>query len=186
MACPGRLLDHYQAGDINLDFVEVLVLDEADHMFDMGFIPDIRRIIRVLPKNRQNLFFSATMPWDIRTLADGVLEDPIIIEVDAHAPASTVSHYLYPVTEALRKSLLEAMLKAHPPERVLIFARTKQRASTLADSLKRDGHRVTALQGNMTQVKRQQAIDGFRKGKYSVLVATDIAARGIDISDVSR
>jgi len=186
VACPGRLLDHYECGDIDLAGLEVLVLDEADHMFDMGFLPDIRRIIKKLPAKRQNLFFSATMPSYIRDLADQVLVDPITVQVDARAPAETVSHALFPCTDRLRRPLLEKMLQSHASGRVLIFTRTKHRARSLATVLQKKGHRVSALQGNMPQTKRQRAIDGFRNGKYDILVATDIAARGIDISNVTH
>ena len=186
VACPGRLLDHHQNGDIDLSRIEVLVLDEADHMFDMGFLPDIRRIISLLPEQRQNLFFSATMPTYIRDLADSVLVDPVTVQVDARAPAETVSHALYPVTDRLRRPLLEKMLESHASGRVLIFTRTKHRARNLATILEKQKHNVACLQGNMPQSKRQQAIDGFRQGKYDILVATDIAARGIDISNVTH
>jgi len=186
IACPGRLLDHYQCGDIDLSHIEVLVLDEADHMFDMGFLPDIKRIISKLPEKRQNLFFSATMPNYIRTLADQVLTDPITVQVDARAPAETVSHALFPCTDRLRRPLLEKMLESHASGRVLIFTRTKYRARNLATILEKQGHSVACLQGNMPQSKRQKAIDGFRQGKYDILVATDIAARGIDISNVTH
>ncbi len=186
VACPGRLLDHYGNGDIDLSRIEVLVLDEADHMFDMGFLPDIKRIISLLPKERQNLFFSATMPTYIRDLADQVLVDPVTVQVDARAPAETVSHALFPCTDRLRQPLLQKMLKSHASGRVLIFTRTKHRARNLATILGKKGHNVACLQGNMPQTKRQQAIDGFRKGKYDILVATDIAARGIDISNVTH
>ncbi|MBU1071730.1 DEAD/DEAH box helicase, partial [bacterium] len=184
--CPGRVLDLLQQKVLRLDQVETLVLDEADHMFDMGFLPDIRRIIAKLPEKRQNLFFSATMPSYIRTLADQVLKDPITVQVDARAPAETVSHALYPVTDSLRRPLLQKMLKSHASGRVLIFTRTKHRARSLATVLEKQGHRVSALQGNMPQNKRQRAIDGFRNGRYDILVATDIAARGIDITDVTH
>ncbi len=186
VACPGRLLDHFQCGDIDLSHIEMLVLDEADHMFDMGFLPDIKRILAKLPEKRQNLFFSATMPSYIRDLADRVLVDPVTVQVDARAPAETVSHALYPVTDRLRRPLLQKMLQSHATGRVLIFTRTKHRARSLATVLEKQGHRVSALQGNMPQNKRQRAIDGFRTGRYDILVATDIAARGIDISNVTH
>ncbi len=186
VACPGRLLDHYGAGDIDLSTVEILVLDEADHMCDMGFLPDIRRILKALPQDRQTLFFSATMPPEIRQLADSILHDPVTVQIGETAPVETVSHALYPVTETLKRPLLMAMLERHATGRVLIFTRTKHRARSLASMLEKKKMKVTALQGNMAQNKRQQAINGFKKGKYDILVATDIAARGIDISDVSH
>ena len=186
VACPGRLLDHVDAGALNLSHVEVLVLDEADRMCDMGFLPDIRRIIRQVPEKRQTLFFSATMPKDIRVLADRILNNPETVQIGTIAPAETVSHALYPVPEDRRKELLVAMLKRTATGRVLIFTRTKHRARSLAVYMKKQGHRAAALQGNMSQNQRQQAINGFRNGKIDVLVATDIAARGIDVSQISH
>jgi len=186
VACPGRLLDHVDAGAIDLSHVEVLVLDEADRMCDMGFLPDIRRIIRQVPEKRQTLFFSATMPRDIRVLADKILGNPATVQIGANTPASTVSHALYPVPEQRRKDLLLAMLRRTSTARVLIFTRTKHRARGLAAYMKKHGHRAAALQGDMSQNQRQQAITGFRKGKIDVLVATDIAARGIDVSEISH
>lgn len=186
VACPGRLLDHVDAGGIDLSHVEVLVLDEADRMCDMGFLPDIRRIIRQVPEKRQTLFFSATMPKDIRALADRILNDPETVQIGTIAPAQTVSHALYPVPEDRRKELLIAMLRRTSTGRVLIFTRTKHRARSLAVYMKKQGYRAAALQGNMSQNQRQQAINGFRKGKIDMLVATDIAARGIDVSQISH
>ena len=186
VACPGRLLDHVDEGDLNLSDVEILVLDEADRMCDMGFLPDIKRIIRQVPEKRQTLFFSATMPRDIRALADRILEQPETIQVGASAPAQTVSHALYPVPEDQRKELLASLLKRTSTGRVLVFTRTKHRARNLASFLYKRGHRVSALQGNMTQNQRQRAIDGFRKGRFDMLVATDIAARGIDVTGISH
>ena len=186
VACPGRLLDIVGDKDIDLSHVEVLVLDEADRMFDMGFLPDIRRIIKLLPVERQNLFFSATMPKDIRDLTDSVLRDPITVQVDHSAPAKTVSHALYPVPDGLKKNLLFSMLNQTRTGRVLIFTRTKRRARFLARDLEKEGYNVEALQGNMSQNRRQSAINGFREGKYDILVATDIAARGIDVAEISH
>jgi ATP-dependent RNA helicase RhlE len=186
VACPGRLLDHVYAGALDLSHVEVLVLDEADRMCDMGFLPDIRRIIKLVPEKRQTLFFSATMPPDIRALADKILTDPESVQIGTIAPAGTVSHALYPVPETRRKELLVAMLRRTKTGRVLVFTRTKHRADNLAVYMKKQGYRVAALQGNMTQNQRQQAINGFRSGKTDMLVATDIAARGIDVSKISH
>jgi ATP-dependent RNA helicase RhlE len=180
------LLDHVDAGGIDVTNVEVLVLDEADRMCDMGFLPDIRRVIRAVPVARQTLFFSATMPKDIRALADRILANPETIQVDANAPARTVSHAIYPVPDDRRKDLLGAILRRTPAGRVLVFTRTKHRARSLAAYVKKLGHRAAALQGNMSQNQRQQAIDGFRAGKFDVLVATDVAARGIDVSAISH
>lgn len=186
VACPGRLLDLHSEGAIDFSQIEVLVLDEADRMFDMGFLPDIRRIIRLLPAQRQNLFFSATMPDDIRVLADEILREPRTVQVDMIAPAKTVSHALYPVTEGLKTRLLLAMLDQMKTERVLIFTRTKRRARNLALTLEGRRYRVIALQGNMSQPQRMAAMEGFRKGRYDILVATDIAARGIDVAEISH
>jgi ATP-dependent RNA helicase RhlE len=186
VACPGRLLD--LAGDraIDLSRVEVLVLDEADRMCDMGFLPDIRRILKLVPERRQTLFFSATMPDEIRELAGSILKNPVTVQIGEIAPAKTVSHALYPVSQRRKKELLLATLEQTATGRVLIFTRTKYRARNLARDLERQKYRVSALQGNMSQNQRQQAIDGFRKGKYDILVATDIASRGIDVSDISH
>ncbi|MFL7792726.1 MAG: DEAD/DEAH box helicase, partial [Anaerolineae bacterium] len=186
VACPGRLLDLHGEGHIDLSHVEVLVLDEADRMCDMGFLPDIRRILKLLPARRQTLFFSATMPKDIRQLADRILDDPATVQIGMIAPAETVSHALYPVTHHLKKELLFATLEQEATGRVLIFTRTKRRARFLARDLEKRRYRASALQGNMSQNRRQEAIDGFREGKYDILVATDIAARGIDVSDISH
>lgn len=186
VACPGRLLDLYGEGAIDLSQIEVLVLDEADRMFDMGFLPDVRRIIRLLPAQRQNLFFSATMPDDIRALADEILRDPATVQIGVSAPAKTVSHALYPVTDGLKTRLLLTMLEKLATGRVLIFTRTKRRARNLALTLADKRHRVIALQGNMSQPQRMAAMEGFRKGKYDILVATDIAARGIDVAEISH
>ncbi len=186
IACPGRLLDHLGEGNIDLSRVETLVLDEADRMCDMGFLPDIRRILTFLPAKRQTLFFSATMPEDIRSLADGILRDSLRVQIGMIAPAKTVSHALYPAPDGRKTDLLLAMLQQTPTGRVLIFTRTKHRARNLASHLEKNNYRVSALQGNMTQNRRQDAINGFRGGKYDILVATDIAARGIDVSEISH
>jgi ATP-dependent RNA helicase RhlE len=186
VACPGRLLDLIDGGDINLSNVEVLVLDEADRMCDMGFLPDIRRILQHVPSRRQTLFFSATMPEDIHVLADKILKDPVTVQIGMIAPAETVSHALYPVPDSHKARLLFHLLEKTATGRVLIFTRTKHRARNLAQDLESRNYRVAALQGNMTQNRRQEAIAGFRAGKYDVLVATDIAARGIDVSEISH
>ena len=186
IACPGRLLDHINDGGIDLSGVDVLVLDEADTMCDMGFLPDIRRILSHLPSKRQTLLFSATMPEDIRKLAVGILNDPDIVQVDPIAPVKTVSHALYPVPDSLRKKLLLAMLQQTPTGRALIFTRTKHRARNLALDLSNLKYRVSALQGNLSQNRRDEAMNGFRSGKYDILVATDIAAHGIDVPEISH
>jgi ATP-dependent RNA helicase RhlE len=186
VACPGRLLDHINQRTINLSHLEVLVLDEADRMFDMGFLPDIRRIIAHIPSKRQTLLFSATMPDDIRLLARDILRAPVTIQIDASAPASTVAHALYPVDQHLKTALLLELLRHTDTESVLVFARTKHRAKRLGQQLEKAGYRATSLQGNLSQNRRQAALDGFRDGSYQVLVATDIAARGIDVLSISH
>ncbi len=186
VACPGRLLDHIKQKTINLSRLEVLVLDEADQMFDMGFLPDIRRLLTHLPTQRQTLLFSATMPKEIRSLAKEVLRDPETVQVDLAAPAVTVSHALYPVDEARKTDLLFALLKHTDTGSVLVFTRTKHRAKRLGEKLGKVGYKAASLQGNLSQNRRQAALDGFRDGTYQILVATDIAARGIDVSQVSH
>jgi len=187
VACPGRLLDHIRRRTVDLSRLDVLVIDEADQMFDMGFFPDIRRILtHVPPKNRQTLLFSATMPKEIRHLANDVLQNPITVQIGATAPAETVSHALFPVAQHLKVALLIKLLGDTRTGSVLVFTRTKHRAKTLGEKLSKAGYRSTSLQGNLSQGRRQAALNGFRTGKYQILVATDIAARGIDVSNVSH
>ena len=186
VACPGRLLDHLRQGTIRLDHVECLVLDEADRMFDMGFLPDIRKILASLPAARQTLLFSATMPDAIRRLAHEILRDPVTLQIAHSKPAETVSHALYPVSPPQKTALLLAILGRIDRESVLIFTRTKHRAKRLARQLTQAGHQAACLQGNLSQRQRQNAMDGFRSGRYPILVATDIAARGIDVSTISH
>ncbi|MGO9612489.1 MAG: DEAD/DEAH box helicase [Dissulfurispiraceae bacterium] len=186
VACPGRLLDHMDHGMINLSRLEVLVLDEADRMFDMGFLPDIRKIIKHVPAKRQTLLFSATMPDDIRRLTREVLRTPVTVQVDPAAPATTVAHTLYPVDQHLKTALLLELLRQTDTESVLIFARTKHRAKRVGQQLEKAGYRAASLQGNLSQNRRQAALDGFRDGSYRILVATDIAARGIDVLRISH
>lgn len=186
VACPGRLLDHMERGNADLSSVDVLVLDEADHMFDMGFLPQIRRIVKAVPRDAQRLLFSATMPAEIRHLAMEVLNDPVTVEVSRTRPVDTVTHALYPVQRTRKTELLKQLLKEHDPRSALIFTRTKHGAKRLAQQLERDNHFVTSLQGNLSQRRRQEALDGFKEGRYHIMVATDIAARGIDISRVTH
>jgi ATP-dependent RNA helicase RhlE len=186
VACPGRLLDHIGQGTIDLSQVEVLVLDEADQMFDMGFLPDIRRILKHLPSRRQTLLFSATMPADIRRLAQDILHRPATVQVGNTAPPVTVSHALYPVAQHLKTPLLLELLHHTDTESVLIFTRTKHRAKRLGEQLEKAGYKAASLQGNLSQNRRQAALDGFRDGSFQILVATDIAARGIDVSQISH
>jgi ATP-dependent RNA helicase RhlE len=186
VACPGRLLDHINQGTINLSHTEVLVLDEADRMFDMGFLPDIRKIIKRVPARRQTLLFSATMPDDIRRLVAEVLHAPVVVQVDPVAPTNTVAHALYPVDQHLKTALLIELLHHVDTESVLVFTRTKHRAKRVGQQLEKAGYRTASLQGNLSQNRRQAALDGFRNGSYQILVATDIAARGIDVSSISH
>ena len=186
VACPGRLLDHINQGTIRLSSLEVLVLDEADRMFDMGFLPDIRRILKHVPTKRQTLLFSATMPDDIRRLAHDILHDPVTVQVGHTAPVNTVSHALYPVGQHLKTALLLELLRHTDTGSVLIFTRTKHRAKRVAQQLEKAGYKAASLQGNLSQNRRQAALDGFRDGSFQVLVATDIAARGIDVSSISH
>ncbi|MDE1976567.1 MAG: DEAD/DEAH box helicase [Elusimicrobia bacterium] len=186
VACPGRLLDHLNQGTADLSRVEVVVLDEADHMLDMGFLPDMRRIMARLPAGRQTLLFSATMPEDIRALSREWLRDPETVQIGELAPVTTVSHYLYPVREHLKTELLLELVKRTAGGSVLVFTRTKHRAKRLDQRLQLEGHAAASLQGNLSQNRRKQALDGFRGGKFDILVATDIASRGIDVSKISN
>jgi len=186
VACPGRLLDHIGRKTVDLSGNEVLVLDEADQMFDMGFLPDIRRILKLLPGRRQTLLFSATMPAQIRKLVKEILQDPVTVQVGHSAPAQTVRHALYPVSAHLKTLLLLKLLNRTETGPVLVFTRTKHRAKRLGEILLREGFRSASLQGNLSQGRRQAALDGFRNGTFQILVATDIAARGIDVQQVSH
>jgi len=186
VACPGRLLDHVREGNIDLSEIQVLVLDEADQMFDMGFLPDIRRIIKAVPKNRQTLLFSATMPADIHALAAEALTDPRTVQIDRVKPTETVSHGIYPVESHLKLPLLFEVLKHTDTESVLIFVAAKHRAKRIGEKLIEAGYKATSLQGNLSQGRRQEAITGFRNGTYQIMVATDVAARGIDIAGISH
>jgi ATP-dependent RNA helicase RhlE len=185
VGCPGRVLDLLQQGVLRLFQVETLVLDEADLMFDMGFLPDIHSILKALPARRQNLLFAATMPREVRRLADDLLKDPRVVELADTAPAATIDHGLYLVAEGRKRALLEHMLTRDDCESAIVFIRTKDRAQGLAEELRKSGHRAIGLQGNLSQPERDLAMQGFRSGRYDVLVATDIAARGIDVSGVS-
>jgi ATP-dependent RNA helicase RhlE len=186
VACPGRLLDHIRRSSIDLSRLEVLVLDEADQMCDMGFIPDIRRILKHLPKKRQTLLFAATMPPEIRRLAGDLLQDPATVQVGISAPVDTVSHALYPVARHLKTKLLLKLLGSTRIKSVLVFTRTKHRARMLGKKLVAAGYPSASLQGNLSQTRRQAALDGFRNGTFQILVATDIAARGIDVTRISH
>ncbi len=186
VACPGRLLDLMNQGVIDLSRLKVLVLDEADRMFDMGFLPDVKEILKRLPSQRQTMLFSATMPNDIRELAREVLRNPVTVQVGKNVPVSTVSHAIYTVEPHLKAALLMRILDRTKTQSVLIFTRTKDRATRLARQMKKAGFVAASLQGDLPQNKRQEALNGFRDGKYQILVATDIAARGIDVSRISH
>ncbi len=186
VACPGRLLDLMGQGVVSLDRIETLVLDEADHMFDMGFLPDIRRILGALPQQRQNLLFSATMPREIRGLANQILNKPHVVELNHSRPVETIEHAVYPIEDKSKLGLLERVLDDDNFVSAIVFTRTKHRAKRLARQLGNSGHRAVALQGNMSQNARERAMNGFRKREFDVLVATDIAARGIDVERVSH
>jgi ATP-dependent RNA helicase RhlE len=187
VATPGRLLDLVNQGFIDLAAVEVFVLDEADRMLDMGFIPDIRRVVAKLPAKRQSLFFSATMPTDIRRLADSILTHPVSVQVAAtSAPADNVAQSVYFVAKQQKSSLLSHLLSNTATGRVLVFTRTKHGADRVARHLYRTGVRAEAIHGEKSQNARQRALENFRSNRTSVLVATDIAARGLDIDEISH
>ncbi len=187
IATPGRLLDHLQHGYAQLNNIEVLILDEADRMLDMGFLPDIRRILEHCPKQRQTLFFSATMPKAIKTLSDQILRDPHCIAVERRAaPAAGVRQQVIPVAQLEKSKLLLNVLARDEVRSVLCFTRTKHRADRLTDFLEKRGVRAARIHGNRSQGQRQRALDAFRKGRVHVLVATDVAARGIDVDHITH
>ncbi len=187
VATPGRLLDHLQQGTCRLDAVKFLVLDEADRMLDMGFLPDVRRIVERCPRDRHTSLFSATIPPEIEGLIHWAMRHPQTIEIGARrTPAETVKHVIYPVSDSQKTDLLLELLKRVNYDSVIVFCRTKHGADRVAHLLKRNNHAVAVLHSNRTQREREQALRGFRDGRYEVLVATDIAARGLDIADVSH
>lgn len=187
IATPGRLLDHLQQRTCSLDKVQFLVLDEADRMLDMGFMPDVRRIVEKIPRNRQTSLFSATIPPQIDSLIQWAMKSPETIEIGARrSPAETVKHVIYPVAENQKTDLLLELLKRVNYDSVIVFCRTKNRADRIGHMLKKNNHAVAILHSNRTQREREQALRGFRDGKFEVLVATDIAARGLDVANVSH
>jgi len=186
IVCPGRFLDLINQGNGRLNKVEVLVLDEADRMFDMGFLPDVKRIIKALPVERQTMLFSATFPSEVEMLAASSLKNPQKIAMGISRPAHTVTHALYPVPPHLKSQLLLALLKKTDTNSVLIFARTKYRAQKVAQQIERAGHKVTSLHGDRSQGQRQSALKGFKDGTHQIMVATDIAARGLDVESISH
>ncbi|HUS80592.1 MAG TPA: DEAD/DEAH box helicase, partial [Armatimonadota bacterium] len=186
VACPGRLLDHGQRGNADLSGVEVLVLDEGDRMLDMGFLPDVRRIIKQTPRQRQTMLFSATFAPELKGLASEIMRDPGRIEMGLAAPAHTVEHRLCPVAQDRKTEMLLRLLDQTKTASVLIFTRTKHRADRVAKQIGRSGHRAAVLHSNRSQNQRQRALDGFRSGEVQLLVATDIAARGLDVERISH
>jgi ATP-dependent RNA helicase RhlE len=187
VATPGRLLDHLEQRTLHFRDVQILVLDEVDRMLDMGFLPDVRRIVEKISRERQTLLFSATLPPEIERLAAWVLRDPETVEIGARrSPAETVNHAVYPVAAEQKFDLLMALLERTNFDSVLIFCRTKQNADRVAHSLKHAQHSVAVLHSNRTQRERIEALEGFKSGKYEVMVATDIASRGLDIAGVSH
>jgi ATP-dependent RNA helicase RhlE len=186
VACPGRLLDHIQSKHAKLRDVEVLVLDEADRMLDMGFLPDIKRILKHIPTRRQTMLFSATFPKEIEHLAAQALHEPKRIAIGLERPAHTVTHTLYPVPHHLKKSLLLKLLAQTDTESVLVFTRTKHRAQRLAKQIAQKGYKVTGLHGDRSQAQRRTAMNGFREGRYQIMVATDLASRGLDVERISH
>jgi ATP-dependent RNA helicase RhlE len=187
IATPGRLLDHMGRGTCRLDRIQYLVLDEADRMLDMGFLPDVRRIVEKCPRQRHTSLFSATIPPQIETLIQWAMHRPQTIEIGVRrSVADTVKHVIYPVAEDQKSDLLREILERVHYESVIIFCRTKHRADRIATLLKRNNHAVAVLHSNRTQREREDALKGFRTGRFELLVATDIAARGLDIADVSH
>ncbi|HEU5078278.1 MAG TPA: DEAD/DEAH box helicase [Opitutaceae bacterium] len=186
-ATPGRLLDHLEQGDASLADIEILVLDEVDRMLDMGFLPDVKRIVQKCPKTRQTLFFTATLPPEIASLASWALRDPAEVNIGhRRSPAETVSHAFYPVVNSQKFDLLEALLERTDYKSVIIFSRTKFGADRIARRLIQAEHKVGVIHSDRSQRERVEALEGFKSGKYEVLVATDIAARGLDIAGVSH
>jgi ATP-dependent RNA helicase RhlE len=187
VATPGRLLDHFRFPYARLEHLEILVIDEADRMLDMGFLPDIRRILKHLPQKRQTLFFSATLPDPIVVLSREMLKNPATMNLERKsAPAIGITQALYPVAQDLKSHLLLELLKRGDVKSVIAFTRTKHRANRLSDFLVKHGVDAVKIHGNRSQAQRTDALKGFKDGKYRVLVATDIAARGLDIEDLSH
>jgi ATP-dependent RNA helicase RhlE len=187
VATPGRLLDLHGRQSVSFEDIQFLVLDEADRMVDMGFAPDLNRILRLLPTNRQTLMFSATMPPDLNKIAKEVLHDPQRVDLAPPSrPAAGITQAIYPVSRGLKTDLLDELLRRGDVSSVIVFVRTKHGADRLARQLQRRGHPVAALHGNRTQGQRERALSDLKRGRVSVLVATDIASRGIDVNDISH
>ncbi|MBV6465499.1 MAG: ATP-dependent RNA helicase RhlE [Anaerolineales bacterium] len=186
VACPGRLLDLIAQGHAKMNRIEILVLDEGDRMFDMGFLPDVRRIIAAVPAQRQTMLFSATFPLEVEQLAAQSLKHPQRIAMGLSRPAYTVSHALYPVPPHLKSPLLIELLKRIDANSVLVFTRTRRRAEKLQQQIRRAGYKATSLHSDRTQGQRQAALRGFKEGIHDIMVATDIAARGLDVENISH
>ena len=186
VACPGRLLAHIRGGQADLRAVEMLALDEADEMLDMGFLPDVRKIVARTPRERQTMLFGATVGPELGRLASDILRNPKRITIDSAGPAPTVEHTLCPVDQTRKTSLLLRLLDETDTRSVLVFTRTKRRADRIAKQVKQSGHRTAVLHSNKSQSQRQQALHGFKSGKYQVLVATDVASRGLDVATISH
>lgn len=186
VACPGRLLDLIAQGHAKMANIELLVLDEADRMFDMGFLPDVRRIVKAVPEKRQTMMFSATFPPDVELLAKQALKEPQKIAMGIVKPAHTVEHALYPVPQHLKTKLLIELLKRTDTNSVIVFTRTKHRAHRVSEQIIKAGFKATSLHGDRSQGQRQAALKGFKSGHHDIMVATDIAARGLDIETVSH
>jgi ATP-dependent RNA helicase RhlE len=187
VATPGRLLDHFSRGYARLDGLEVLVLDEADRMLDMGFLPDIRRVLKHLPVRRQTLFFSATLPPPIVQLSREMLKNPAMISIERQAaPPSAIAQAVFPVSQELKLALLDTLLQRGEIRSAIVFTRTKHRANRVFEQLQKRKVNVARIHGNRSQVQRTEALTGFKAGKYRILVATDIAARGIDVEALSH
>ena len=186
VACPGRLLDLIGQGHAKMNHIEILVIDEADRMFDMGFLPDVRRIVKAVPEKRQTMMFSATFPAEVELLASQALKQPQKIAMGISRPAYTVTHALYPVPPHLKSALLIELLKRTDTNSVLIFTRTKYRAQKVAQQIHRAGFKVTSLHGDRSQGQRQSALKGFKDRTHNIMVATDIAARGLDVESISH
>lgn len=186
VACPGRLRDHLTRGTVHLHAVQTFVLDEGDRMLDMGFLPDIRRILTYLPAERQTLVFSATFPAALRKQVSSIAPDAVTVQIGHTRPAQTIAHALYPVESHRKTALLLELLHQHDRGAILVFTRTKHRANRVLQQIRRAGHHADCLHSNRTQKQRQTALDDFRSGAVRVLVATDIAARGIDVQQISH
>lgn len=187
IACPGRLLDLHARGAVNLSAVETLVLDEADRMLDMGFWPDVRRILGLLPEKRQNLLFSATISREVLKVVESTLHEPVRVEVSPPStPVERIEQSLYPVCGTQKTDLLVSLLKRNDHTRALVFTRTKHRADRLSKQLERKGVASAAIHGDRSQGQRQRALEAFRAGRSPVLVATDVVARGIDVDEVTH